>query len=180
MEYGVYEQGALFARDDFDPFKTILYIMGLSERNFKQNVIERLKKREEKKKDVRYLVKAFGIKPEKRNLTSICDELLTTCELEDLAANNVLENEMIYMNYYSDVSGTFYFADESKKFEKIDEECMVMCFHIPKAWDMKDAVVPANKRNAVFQIEQAVKPLLKENINWKERIGELYASGFCS
>lgn len=55
-----------------------------------------------------------------------------------------------------------------------------MCFHIPKAWNMKDSVVPANERTAIFQLQEATKPLLKENINWKERLGELYASGYCS
>lgn len=177
-EYGVYEQGAFFTRDDFDPYKTILYILGLSEKKFKPMVIERLKRREERRKDIRYLIKAFDIKPEEKTLDSICIELLSSCELSDLAANCVLDNEFVYANYYCDIVGTFYYFDDRERFEDIDDECLVMCFHIPKAWNMKDAVVPANERNAVFQLEQAAKPLLKENINWKERIGELYASGY--
>lgn len=179
-EYGIYEQGAIFTREDFDPLKTVLYFSNLTGKKLKTKVVERLKKGIENRKDIKYLIKAFKIKPEKKTLASICCELLNPCELDDLVANEVLENEMVYANYYSDISGTFYFSDDFKKFESIDDECLVMCFHIPKAWNMKDAVVPANERNAVFQVEQAAKPLLKENINWEERIGELYASGFCS
>ena len=43
---------------------------------------------------------------------------------------------------------------------------------------MKDADIPADKYMASLRIKEAVKAFLKDDINWEERLGELYASGY--
>ena len=56
---------------------------------------------------------------------------------------------------------------------RVNGECMIMCFDIPYAWDVKNVIIPTDKREAIFQIRQATKRLLKEDVNWEERLGYL-------
>ena len=41
----------------------------------------------------------------------------------------------------------------------------MICFYVPCVWNIRDAVVPADKRVAVFQLQQTTKYFLKDDIN---------------
>ena len=38
----------------------------------------------------------------------------------------------------------------------------------------KNVIIPVDRRIAVFQLQQATKPLFKDNIDWDKRLGCLY------
>ena len=80
--------------------------------------------------------------------------------------------------YPTDIAGEFIFDDEDKPYQNIDGDCLMVCFYVPCVWDLKDADIPADKYMASLRIKDAVKDFLKEDINWEERLGELYASGY--
>ena len=52
-------------------------------------------------------------------------------------------------------------------------EGMILAFHVPFVWDIRDAIIPADKRIAVFQLQEASKSFLKDNIDWENRLGYL-------
>ena len=88
------------------------------------------------------------------------------------------QNDSVYASYHTDIVGEFLFDDEDKPHKDIEDECLMVCFYVPCVWDMKDADIPADKYMASLRIKEAVKAFLKDDINWEERLGELYASGY--
>lgn len=66
------------------------------------------------------------------------------------------------------------------KYNVIDGDCMMLCFNVPYAWDIKDANIPADKNEAVRQLKDASKSLLKDDIDWEDRLGSLLAAGYNS
>ena len=88
------------------------------------------------------------------------------------------QNDTVYASYYTDIVGEFIFDDEEKPNQGIDGDCLMVCFYVPCVWNMKDADIPSDKYMASLRIKNAVKDFLKDDINWEERLGELYASGY--
>ena len=78
---------------------------------------------------------------------------------------------------FSDLNGVFMFSDEDKPHEDVEGECLMLCFNVPHVWNIRDAVIPCDKRIAVFQLQEATKSLLKDDIDWEARLGCLYAAG---
>ena len=87
------------------------------------------------------------------------------------------ENEMVHAKLFSDLNGIFMFGDEDKPHEDVEGECLMLCFNVPYVWNIRDAVIPCDKRIAVFQLQEATKSLLKDDIDWEARLGCLYAAG---
>lgn len=80
---------------------------------------------------------------------------------------------MVYEKLYPDLQGMFMFYDDMP-YKTITGECMMFCFNVPYAWDIKNVIIPADRRIAVFQLQQATKSLFKDNIDWNKRLGCLY------
>ena len=179
-EYGIYEQGAMFSRGDFDPVKTINYFCNMYEIELSEEIKKELEAGTVTDEQFDYLCRELEVKPKERTLQAICVAALNPYELNDLFlpdADVKIENEMVHGKLFSDICGEFMFYDEDKQNETVNGECLMLCFNIPYVWDMGDTVIPANKRIAIFQLQQVTKALLKENINWEERLGCLYAVG---
>lgn len=90
------------------------------------------------------------------------------------------QSDTVYACYYTDIVGEFIFDNENKPHKDIDGDCLMVCFYVPRVWKMKEADLPADKCMASLRIKETVKDFLKDDINWEERLGELYASGYCS
>ena len=127
-----------------------------------------------------FLCTKLEVKPKMKTLQAMCVAALNPYELNDLFlpdAPVTFENEMVHAKLFSDLNGIFMFGDEDKPHEDVEGECMILCFNVPYVWNIRDAVIPCDKRIAVFQLQEATKSLLKDDIDWEARLGCLYAAG---
>ena len=183
QEYGIYEQGALFFREDFDPVKTINYFCKMYEIELTEEIKKEIETDTVTNEHFDFLCKELEVKPADRTLQSICIYALNPYEISDLFLEDAevrIGNDMVYASAYSDLVGDFIFYDKDKPWEHIDGECMMLCFVVPYVWDIKNSNIPADKDAAVFQLRQATKSLLKDDIDWEQRLGSLFASGYMS
>lgn len=183
-EYGIYEQGAMFTGEDFDPYKTIKYLFHSYEIELSEKLAEDIKNDKVNDEDFDYICKELEVTPNERTLQSIVVHALSPALLHDIVVDDSEEphfqNDSVYASYHTDIVGEFLFDDEDKPHQDIDGDCLMVCFYVPCVWNIRDAVIPADKRIAVFQLQQATKAFLKDDINWEERLGTLYASGYTS
>lgn len=181
-EYGIYQQGAMFTREDFDPYKTIKYLFDGYEIELSEKLAQDIKNNKVSDKDFDYICKELEIAPDERTLQSIVIHALNPVLLHDIVVDDSEEthfqNDSVYASYHTDIVGEFLFDDEDKPHKDIEDECLMLCFYVPCVWDMKDADIPADKHMASLRIKKVVKAFLKDDINWEERLGELYASGY--
>ena len=183
-EYGIYEQGAMFTREDFDPYKTIKYLFDSYEIEMPEKLAEDIKNDKVSDEEFDYICKELDVTPDKRTLQSIVIDALNPALLSDIAVDDSSEtcfqNDSIYVSYFTDIVGEFTFDNEDRNCDSIEDECIMVCFHIPCVWNIRDSDIPCDKRIAAFQLQQATKAFLKDDINWEERLGKLYASGYNS
>ena len=181
-ECGIYQQGAMFTREDFDPYKIITYLAEDFGIEIPQKVKEEIKKNEMSDEGLDYLCNEFSVKPYHRTLECFVSTMLSSVLLHDIVVDDsrdtMFQNDSVYASYHTDIVGEFMFDDENKPHKDIDGDCLMVCFYVPCVWDMKDADIPADKYMAALRIKEAVKAFLKDDINWEERLGELYASGY--
>ena len=183
IEYGVYEQGAMFFREDFDPVKTINYFCKMYEIEMTEEIKKEIETDTMTDEHFDFLCEKLEVNPEERTLQSMCTQTLNPYEIYDLLLENAdvkIGNDMVYASVYSNLVGDFIFYDKDKPWEHIDGDCMMLCFNVPYAWDIKDANIPADKNEAVRQLKDATKSLLKDDINWEDRLGSLLAAGYNS
>ena len=179
-EYGVYEQGAMFSREDFEPMKTISYFCKMYEVELDEEIKREIATDKVTDEHFEYLCNKLDVKPNDKTLQAVCIAALNPYELNDLFlpdAPITFENEMVHAKLFSDLNGVFMFSDEDKPHEDVEGECLMLCFNIPFVWDIEDAVIPCDKRIAVFQLQEATKSLLKDDIDWEARLGCLCAAG---
>lgn len=183
-EYGIYQQGAMFTREDFDPYKTIKYLLDSYGIKLSKKLAKDIKENKVSDKDFDYICKELAVTPKERTLQSIVVHALSYPLLHDLVIDDSNElkfqNDTVYVSYHTDIAGEFIFDDEDKPYQNIDGDCLMVCFYVPCVWDLKDADIPADKYMASLRIKDAVKDFLKDDIKWEERLGELYASGYNS
>lgn len=173
---GVYNQGVLFYREDFDALKTIRYFCDMYKINLDNKIIQEIKNDAIADNYIAFLRNEFEVKSDVKTLRELCSEVLNPYEINDLFVDSEklkIGNDMVFGKLYPDLQGMFIFYDDIPH-KVITGECMVLCFNVPYAWDIKKAVIPENRRMAVFQLQQATKSLLKNNIDWDKRLGCLY------
>ena len=158
-KYGVYEQGAMFSREDFDPMKTISYFCKMYEIELSEEIKKEIEADKVTDEHFDFLCTKLEVKPKTKTLQAIC-----------IAA-------LVHAKLFSELNGVFMFSDEDKPHEDVEGECLMLCFNVPYVWNIRDAVIPCDKRIAVFQLQEATKSLLKDNIDWERRLGCLCAAG---
>lgn len=172
---GIYCQGAMFSRDDFDPEKTVLYFCKMYKIELNEEIKNEISTDALTAEHIDFLSRELGVKGAKKNLREICNAALNKYEINDIFAESSsikFGNETVHAEY-GNIVGDFFFYDEDKPVMRVNGECMIMCFNIPYAWDVKNVIIPTDKREAIFQIRQATKRLLKKDVNWEERLGYL-------
>ena len=183
-EYGIYQQGAMFTREDFDPYKTIKYLFNSYEMKLPEKIAEGIKSNRVSDDEFDYLCKKLEVNPNERTLQSIVVHALSPILLHDIVVDDSdeihFQNDSVYASYHTDIVGEFLFDDENKPHKDIEDECLMVCFYVPCVWDLKEVDLPTDKYMASLRIKDAVKDFLKDDINWEERLGELYASGYIS
>ena len=173
---GIYNQGALFYREDFDVLKTIHYFCDMYKINLDDEIIQEIKNDAVTNEHFAFLCNELEVKSEVKTLRELCNEALNPYEINDLfldGAKSEIGNDMVFGKLYPDLQGMFIFYDDMPH-KIITGECMMLCFNVTYAWDIRNVIVPADRRVAAFQLQQAAKPLLKDSIDWSRRLGCLY------
>ena len=179
-EYGVYEQGAMFSREDFDPAKTISYFCNMYEIELDEEIKKEIEIGKVTDEHFDFLCTKLEVNPKEKTLQAICVAALNPFELNDLFLPDApvkFETEMVHAKLFSDLNGIFMFDDKDKPHEDVKGECMMLCFNVPYVWNIRDAAIPCDKRIAAFQLQEATKSLLKDDIDWEARLGCLCAAG---
>lgn len=177
FEYcGVYNQGALFYREDFDVLKTIRYFCDMYRINLDDEIVHEIKNNDITDEHFAFLCNELEVNTDVKTLQELCSAALNSYEINDLfidSAKSGIGNDMVFGKLYPDLQGLFMFYDDMPH-KTIAGECMMLCFNVPYAWDIKNVIIPVDRRIAVFQLQQATKPLFKDNIDWDKRLGCLY------
>lgn len=173
---GINNQGALIYHEDFDVLKTIRYFCDLYKVNLCVEIMQEIKNDVVTDEHFAFLCNELEVKSDVKTLQELCSAALNSYEINDLfidGAKSGIGNDMVFGKLYPDLQGMFVFYDDMPH-KTIAGECMMLCFNVPYAWDIKNVIIPADRRIAVFQLQQAAKSLLKDNIDWNRRLGCLY------
>ena len=76
IEYGVYEQGAMFFREDFDPVKTINYFCKMYEIEMTEEIKKEIETDTMTDEHFDFLCEKLEVNPEERTLQSMCTQTL--------------------------------------------------------------------------------------------------------
>ena len=175
MAHGVYYQGAIFAVNDFDSYKTVMYFSKLYDVMISDELKVKLKEDTLTEKECMDLSRNFSRDTICKTAEELTLSLLDPCELADLMVDDAkpkLGSDVVYAERVENFKGEFFYDDEDKMPEELSEG-MILAFNVPFVWDIRDAVIPADKRIAVFQLQEASKVFLKDDIDWENRLGYL-------
>ena len=178
--YGIYAQGARITLDDFDPRKVIPYLFRSYDMELSDQLMDEIQNNSVSDAHFDELCEKLRVEPDERTMQGLCSKALYPDILEDMFVDDAEErigNEMISAWLYENIDGIFEFDNEDRPSEHICGTCMMLCFDVPYVWDIQDAIIPVNRRLAVFQLQQASKLFLKDEIDWKSRLGNLIAVG---
>lgn len=177
---GIYAQGAYITREDFDPVKTIKYFCKLYEIRLSDRIVKEMACDNLSGDNVKYLKEELDIKSEVSNAKELCYAVLNPAEIRDLFVETdgvtMLGNDMVIGNLFTDIEGYYEYADEDKTCEYLEGECIMLSFYLPFIWDLNQYKFPKSRSEAVRLLHDAGVKLLKEDIQWKERLGALSAS----
>ena len=178
--YEIYAQGARITLDDFGPKKVIPFIFKNYDTELPDEIMKEIKNGVISDLHFNELYERLQIKPDERTLQEICCKALQPYIIDDIFVDDAKEkigNEMVSAWQYKNITGYFHFDDENKMTEKMKGDCMMLCFDVPYVWNIRYATIPVDKRLAVFQLQQASKLFLKDDIDWEPRLGKLTAVG---
>jgi hypothetical protein len=182
--YGIYQQGAIFYRDDFDPAKVIIAVIekchedtvpdhirtALAENRFVPNIASELDEIFDMRMDDH---------EEKTDYSYISNSLVDDSEQNEWFIGNepLMGTDSAEVLVYSDIEGDFVYANNETG-DDIIEGCFMFALSFPKAWDIEEHKGIRTKEEAVQAIREAAKPLLKDNIDWSKRLGFLIGSTY--
>lgn len=181
-ENGIYEQGAIISKKDFEPLKTIEYFCSKYDVKLNKKIKDGLKEGSILDDTLIDLCNEFDIAPSEYTLEAISDKLWNEHELTELVLNGEkvkFGNEIVEAIYYPNLFGNFSFYDETLGQKSISGGCLMLRFNLPFIWDLKSKEIPKSTVDAVTQLQKSTKSLLKKDIDWKQRLGCLMGTGVC-
>lgn len=185
--YGIYYQGAMFTKEDFDVAKVIIKLASETDMELSFSKKQSIQTNTVDWDLINELCERFGVnQPEEDEMNAykfLSDQLLNDieewmddCDCEDCQPVLGTEN-VIIAEYISEIEGEFIYSDLNQSRKNITE-CYIFAFHTPLAWKHDDDCFPKNIDEAVSMLRNAGKKLLKDDIDWKSRLGELIGSAF--
>lgn len=178
--YGMYFQGAMIKIEDFDPAKVVLCMCKTYEVEISDELRKAIMTDKLSDEQYAYLYEKLDVKCEEYSLEKMRDDLLDEWEINDICCDDSeipLASNHISAILLREIDGEFVYDNEDKPSESVSD-CIMMGFYVPFLWRMKEFEIPVDKRLAVSWLQDAGKSFLKDDINWEERLGELYAIGF--
>lgn len=182
--YGIYDQGAFFKQEDFDPVKVILAVMtkidGVTPPD---NIMQAL----------------IGGVFDETVASEICEMLDIDVDntgdvanyqhISDILVSDVLRDEWFDghtplmgtdkapISVYTDIEGEFIFDNDETGNECV-EECYVFSLYQPYTWDISEHKGFKTRSEVVEHIKEVAAVLLKDDIDWDKRLGYLIGSHF--
>lgn len=104
-------------------------------------------------------------------------------EREDLFTNDdgmKIGSDAVHAEQYTRFVGSFDYWDKRKATRNLDGEIMLLCFEVPFIWDIKAEELPKNAEVAAQRLSEAAKALLRDDIDWKSRLGYLIGAEFAA
>lgn len=177
--YPVYSQGAIIYSEDYDPVKVIITLSeelvgGLSpeiQSVLKSNVYD-----QEVAQEICGLLDVT-FDPNATDYSFISDNFT-----EDLSywiddGYGKIENGIVESFYFTDLEAEFRYASEDIENERL-ESCLILSLHSPLIWGIAEFDGPKTKQEVIDCIREAVKHLLRDDINWERRLGDLVGTTF--
>lgn len=176
--YGIYQQGAIFRQEDFDPVKVIL---ALSEKIYEltlpDNILAALRKNEFSIEIVNELCEKMDIRirddADMTDFSCVSNALISEFGPAEWFNEPpvLMGSDDVYICVYSEIDGEFVY-DADIENEDV-EDCYILSLHVPIAWKLDSYSGPRTKEDALRCIKETAGALLKDNINWETRLGEL-------
>ena len=183
--YGIYTQGAIIKKEDFDPVKVILAV---SEKICKimlpENIKTALNLNIFNLETAFTLCEMLEVKIEDNNelqdYSYISDKLIAYAYLPDWfeeAESPLMGTNEISVYAFSEIEGDFFYDNDENSEEYVDDGYMFSIYS-PLVWNIRKRDDWKTKEEIVRQIRETAKPPLKDGIDWEKRLGYLIGSLF--
>jgi hypothetical protein len=91
------------------------------------------------------------------------------------SSNPVMGTAEVSIFAFSDIEGDYIFDTEVKGMQE-EDNCFMFSLDFPLLWRTDLYTGPKTRNEIVRLIRDAARPLLKDDINWDERLGVLIGS----
>lgn len=176
---GIYEQGAIFRSEDFDPVKVILAvsekIMGIS---LPDDIKDSLVHDTFNPQTAIRLCELLEIDPadikELTDYSRISNYLVNEAGFNDWfdGSNSLMGSKEVSVSVFSNISGEFMY-DCCDNMDELVEDCFMFVIDFPFAWKIGDYQGLRTKPDVLHHISETAKSLLKDDIDWEKRLGAL-------
>ena len=178
--YGVYFQGAVFYKGDFDPVKVIQaaakYIRGISFPERIASVLEQGTFDRDIALEICDLLDiAVSDRGSVEDYSYISDIFLRDSDDWFEAPDPIMGSPRLGVEVFNDVAGEFRYFDKSIGSDTISE-CFMFALPCPLVWEIGIYEGPRTKEEVICLIRDTAKPLLKDDIDWDSRLGDLIGS----
>ena len=183
--YGIYQQGAIIRKEDFDPVKVILAVIetiyGITlPDNIKTVLSDNIFDRETAAALCGMLEIEIEDENELQDYAYISDKIIESADLAEWfeeADSPLMGTNDMSVYVFSEIEGDFYY-DGSEHTDEYMENGLMFSIYFPMVWDIKDSDGWETKEEIVCRIRETAKPLLKDGICWEKRLGYLIGSSF--
>jgi hypothetical protein len=182
--YGIYQQGAIFHYEDFDPAKVITTVFEkCMETTVPENIRKALADSDCNTGIITELCDLLDISFFHRDgikaFSDISNILVAEAERDEwfIGSEPLMGTDHVEVLVYSDIEGEYVYAGKEKEDNQI-EDCFIFSLSFPKVWDIEEHKGIRTKEEAVQAIREAAKPLIKDNIDWSKRLGFLIGSSY--
>jgi hypothetical protein len=183
--YGIYQHGAIFKQEDFEPAKVILavsekiYEIALPE-NIKSTLHLNIFNKDMALEICEELEIEIKDTQELKDYSYISDALISEAHMPEWfeqSPSPLMGTKEMSVYVFSDMEGDYYYDNDEKSDEYVADGYM-FSFEIPFIWDIRKRDSWHTREEIVEQLRESAKPLLKDDIDWDKRLGYLIGSEF--
>ena len=180
--YGIFHQGAIFFQEDFDPAKVITAVLeDIIETTVPEHIKTALAGNDFSAGIVTELCGLLDMSGYSRDgfksYSDISNSLVAEAGLEEWfnRPNPLMGTADVGVFIFSDIEGEYVFDTEHKE-NQYQDDCFMFSLDFPLVWRIGDCTGPKSRSEVVELIREAARPLLKDDIDWEERLGALIGS----
>jgi len=180
--YGIFHQGAVFFHEDFDPAKVITAVLeviiettvpdhiktALAGNDFSAGVVSEL---------CGLLDMSNYSRDGFKSYSDISNSLVAQAGPEEWfdRPKPLMGTDDVGVFIFSDIEGEYVFDTERKESQQQDN-CFIFSLDFPLVWRIGDYTGPKSRNEVIELIREAARPLLRDDIDWDERLGALIGS----
>ena len=186
--YGIYHQGVIFHMEDFDPVKVI---QAVCEKIYNiilpDNIKNALTNNKFDFEIFTELCALLDINVDKiegiNDYSYISNKLVADAESDEWfnRTETLMGTDKASVFIFSDIEGEYIYDSNEKETETVTD-CYMLSLDFPAVWEINDYIVKNNgyrSRGEILRlICKTVQPLLKDTIDWENRLGYLIGSTY--